>query len=132
MSFLNPKTRTVVVNEILSAAQAIAEKHGMSVNYTGGTYDDATFATKITFEFPDVAKQKAQQEGEQYGPMLGLPKDVIGMTYTHRGSTFKVVGLNPRRPKNSVELEEVGTGKKYKCAASYLKLQLGIKATDLR
>ena len=126
MSFLNPATREVVVAEIQLAAKAIAEKHGMTVRYAGGTYDEAEFTTKIAFEFPDASNAKAQREGELYAPMLGLPKDVIGKTYTSRGSTFKVVGLNPSRPKNSVQLEEVATGKKYKCSASYLKLQMGL------
>ena len=116
--------RKIIAAEMLAATQAIAEKYGLTAEQKGGSYDSTTFTPKFVFVLPAANAAKKEQEAALYGPMLGLPADIVGKTFHDGAKTFTVVGLNPSRPKNCVELKDQN-GVGFKCGAQYVLRRLG-------
>lgn len=92
---------------------------GGSISQTG------TLTLKIGFT-PGGAEGKAAADNSKaaiYAPMLGLPSDIMGRSFTSRGETFKVVSLKPERPKFPVTGERAD-GKLFKFAAEDVRRML--------
>jgi hypothetical protein len=51
----------------------------------------------------------------------GLKPEDFGSVITLQGTQFRLVGLNPRCPKNDVEIERVRDGKKFKCSSDAVR-----------
>lgn len=51
----------------------------------------------------------------------GLKPEDFGAVVTLQGTQFRLVGLNPSRPKNDVEIERVRDGKRFKCSSDAVR-----------
>lgn len=67
-------------------------------------------------------RDKAQWE--RYAPMYDLPADGFGKEITVRGDTFRVTGINTRRPKYPVSILRLRDGSTRKCGADFVKAAL--------
>lgn len=120
----------VIGDEIFAAMQAIASKHGLTVDRKGGRFDANEFTPKYTFGIiGDAADdtgitQAARAKWDQYAVMFGLQKDWLGKSFGSRTKTMTVVGINPRAPANCVMLRDQNN-KGFKAPADYIKRQLG-------
>jgi len=111
--------------ELLDAAKKIAEKHGIEVEYRGGSYDPATFSPKIRFTVPAAAAEDAKTNFERYASLYDVNPEWLGKTFFHGTKEFKVVGLDTSKPKNCMMLVEVFSGKKFKSPPGYVRRFLG-------
>lgn len=104
------------------ALEAVAERFGVTAKLGGGKYDPfgGTYAPKIEYAIPAIADKAAEQDAQLYG----LPEGSIGKTFTAKGRTFKVTGINPRARSMPVEAVEVATGKSYKFKVEGVKRAL--------
>ena len=121
-------TRKVISMELVEAAKVIAEKYGMTAEAAGGSYDFATYTTKIQFAIPAAVKEKEEATGTLYATAYGLPENVIGMTFKSNTKIFKVMAINPNRPKNPIDLEDQD-GQRFKCSIEHLKRSLQLPST---
>ncbi len=85
--------------DIAEALKAVADKHGVTVEVRGGTYDPSgSFKPKVVF----TAADHAQVEYERDASLLGLAPDSFGHTFKSGARTFTIAGLNLRARKRPV------------------------------
>jgi hypothetical protein len=114
---MDATTRRELTKELESAAKKIAEAHGFTAIYKGGSYDSATFMIRI--EFADAKQKKVQSQG--FARIVGLSEDIIGTSFRHKTKTFTVTALDPSKPKNCVILKDQN-GRGFKCSVAQYKM----------
>jgi hypothetical protein len=96
----NRNDRDALRNAIVEALEGVAKEHGLTVRVGGGTYSEYTFNPKVEFSCTTEAGAPA---GFAYdAELLGLPRDAWGKTFTQRGETYTIVGINLRARKYPV------------------------------
>jgi len=121
MSNFDAGTRRAIGHELELAIKKIAENYGFEARLKGGTYSDVSFIPKVEFYSLEAKKE----EGSSLAGLFGLPSNIIGKSYTSKSITYTVTGINPKRPKNCIELMG-DNGKSYKCSAENIKMMLKI------
>lgn len=104
----------------------LAAKHGFDVTKSRAKFTDSEFTLSLGCALKGVAPEKTVRGANlnYFGPLCGLPADLLGRTF--KGGTLrnmKVVGFNTRAPKNKIELERVD-GKRFKCSTVLVKLAI--------
>lgn len=105
-----------IMAECRDALGPIAEKYGLKLENKGRTFHPDSlpvllqFSVKQTSENGEVLDLDAQAF-LKYCQDFGFEKDDLGKEFNHRGDTFKIAGLQPRRPKFSLVAKNVRTGK---------------------
>ena len=94
------------------ALEAVAASFDMTVKVNGGRYDPTTgtFTPRVTFSQADTARIAF----EQLAVLFGFEKDDYGKEVRLGTGTFRIVGLNTRRQKYPVDLENIKTGSLHK------------------
>ena len=64
-----------------------------------------------------VAQTQEVRSFELYGEMYGLEKEDFGGTFTHRGDTFELCGLNMKAPKYPIQAKRLRDGRVYRFVA---------------
>lgn len=104
--------------DIAAALEAVAKKHGMTVELKGGSYDPTlgTYRPKVEFKSNDSDRV----EFERYAQMFGMKKEAFGHVFTDvRGNSYKVVGIRPSASKRPVLATSMTDGKTY-CFPGYV------------
>jgi len=108
-------------DDITAAIQSVAKKYGVSLQYGGGTYNEATATLKISAVVAN-SNGKIQTKGEadwkRYHNMFGLKANILGTKINYAGEQYKIVGLSPRSRRFPVLVERVSNGKRYKLPTS--------------
>lgn len=120
MSF-DQGTRRAISHELDLAIKKIGEKYGFEAKIKGGTYGDSTYSPKVEF----FSLEGKKEESQSVAGLFGLPSDIVGKVFKHKTITYTVTGINPKRPKNCVELMG-DNGKSYKATAEGLKAMMKI------
>ena len=111
--------------DIEEALGVIAEKYSMDLEYRGGTFSDTDYKPRATFTGKSTSgKTRAEAEWDLYHSMLGLKKEWLGEIISYQDSDQIIVGLDMKKFKYPVLLED-GNGKKYKASAENIKFRLG-------
>lgn len=128
---LTPRLCEKLQTEMLTACQKIADGYGLSVQDDG--VKDLDLRTGFAFGLrvgipqrdgsvfePQKAKFELLAEG------FGLKPQDYGREFSNGNATFRIVGIEPRRPKYPINVERVSDGRGYKFTpenvAMYLKL----------
>jgi len=108
--------------DLLKACQGVAETHGLAVE--GGEINDIdlrhgfniSFRVGIPMEDGAVySPEKAMFE--VLAPNFGLEPSDYGRTFKARGEMYRVVAINPNRPKYPISVERVSDGRGFKFPA---------------
>jgi hypothetical protein len=94
--------------EIAAAMAAIAEKHALTVENRGGTYDATTFTPRIKFSTTDAGATT----WNRWARLFDLPDDLVGKILRYGGDRYRITGLNPDAPKYPINVEREPDGKK--------------------
>lgn len=112
---LDTKTANLLQKEMTEALQGIALKHGVKITAAGGTINPnhVDVFLKFRVEVSDIgAKDTARkQEFDQYCELFGMKPEHFGATFTSRGQTYKISGLELRRRKFPIRAVEIASGK---------------------
>jgi len=132
MKKFDEQTLPIVRSDIEEALNAIAKKHGMTKLSIGTiTYDPdgSNFRTRLEGMLPLSAAQKdIEDEREQdLFEMLEMPRDSRGKEITIDNRKFRIIGVNPKRPKYPVLIEDSQTGRKGKTTAYTAICALGVQ-----
>lgn len=108
----------VIRKDIDDALKQVMEKHGIDLSIGNISFDAGRFTTRLT------AKVGVSEENKEMLkiPMFQVHGFNIGDTFKHNTKIMKVVGYNPRRPKNCVELEDQN-GKKFSASIETIKVK---------
>jgi hypothetical protein len=120
---IDRRTCEMLSKEMTAAMETVAAKYGLKLDSKGGSFTSATFAKKFEFKVisEDGVDVAAEKNFVAFASMYGLQPDWFGKTFVGNSrDEMKIIGLNTRRPKNPVLLENLTTGAKHKCAASYV------------
>jgi hypothetical protein len=106
--------------EVEQALQEVAERHGLTVDYRGGTYDPNTYKPRITLKSANAD----ESEFKMYASRYGLERSDFGREFVSKGRLFRITGVSPRSPKRPILCEEVDTGRRFKFTAAGVKAGL--------
>ena len=121
-----------VADEVNKALADVGKKLGISIAKTGGgSYRGNSFTFKVECalmgENGEVFNQKAE-DFKMYASSYGLKPTDLGKEFTTwDNKTFKIEGLNTRRPKFAVSAIRVSNGKGYKFPADQVKRLLALR-----
>ncbi len=103
--------------EAEQALQALAEKHGVNVRRTSGSFDSKNATLKFNVSVIDENGTVLTPEGESFkrnALQFGLqPADLFG-TFFVNGTQYRITGLKTRRPKFPISAERVSDGRAFK------------------
>ena len=104
---MDRKIAKIVQDEAAAALVAIAAKHGMTVRAHGGQLADISMVLKFEFKTADTAAiaDAEKAEFEACAAIFGLEAGDFGATFHANGQTYKVVGLNLKRRKYPIVVE---------------------------
>lgn len=107
------------VKRLKVSLQQVLDRAGKDLKYKF-TLGAGRFGTSASFKLecvPEGADSTAEQQFKRHCAAYGLKPTDLGKTFRSHGKTFKIVGLEPRRPKFPVIAEYLGTGTVYKFSA---------------
>ena len=117
-------TRIKDINaQIAKAIEKIAKKEKVAITFGNSTYSDIQYTRKMTVKtlaVSKVTKDAEKKQNELMAKRICLKACVIGKMIFVGGGEYKVIGYNPRSPKNCLKIEDPKTGKTYKCGARNL------------
>ena len=121
VTHINRAVCKILSEDIMDALEAVAERHGLTLDRKGGKYDDASFTLPVIFS---IAEFKTKQDNNDFlnnAAIFGVDPDWLDREFTtSSGKTLKIVGLNTRAPKNCIKLEDDG-GRSFKCSPEYVR-----------
>lgn len=119
----NKQTLKIMRQDIDSALEAVAKKHGVSFKLGNIRYTGSDFRTKLEC-FAGDASDAAQQAFERDAWRVGVKKTAFGQTFTQGNITYKITGINTRAKKYPIKAESMNRGKRYKFPVSSLPANL--------
>jgi len=100
--------------EVEAALKTVAERHGLTVAYAGGSFDASTYRPKITFAA--VSDTGRPADWDAWCHVYGFKPEDFGRAFKNAGNTFTVAGLDGNRPKYPV-IAVRADGKRFKFSA---------------
>lgn len=122
--------------ELLEACSAVADRHGLAVDDKGLNNIDLRWGFDMTFRvsipLPDGRTLDPEQlRFEALAAAFGLSPEDYGREFSTGRETFKVTGIDPRRPKYPISAERVPDRQGFKFTADQVALLLQTKMKDV-
>ena len=109
--------------ECEAALKAVAEKHGLTVQYHGGSLGVGSFTAKLEFAEND----REQKEFNEYCGLVDLlPSDYHAVVVVS-GKPHRLVGIRPSSYKMPFIFERVEDGARYSVARSVLSKIVAVR-----
>jgi len=126
---LTPELCDRLRRDMMKACLAVAENHGLTVE--GGELADIDLRNSFEIKFRVGIPQ---ENGEIYSadkamfevlaPHFGLEPSDHGRTFRSNDELFRIVAINPNRPKYPVSAERISDGKGFKFPAENVVMYL--------
>lgn len=126
---LTPGLCQRVHREMLQACREVAGKHGLAVEDRGLSNMDLRWgfeiALRVSIPLPDGSTLAPEQLlFEALAEAYGLSPSDYGREFTTGRETFRITGIDPRRPKYPVSVERVSDRQGYKFTSDQVALLL--------
>ena len=119
--------------ELETVLGALEDTHGLKATVGNAKYTSGSVTFQVTLAVVTEDGTVRSPEAEAYkafASMYGLPEDGLGKTYAdYTGRRFRVTGLNTRRGKYPVLVEDL-QGKRFKQTAEAVKAFLDREAAN--
>lgn len=112
------------MNQVL---KAIELQYGIQIHVGNASYSDneVTFKTKCnTIGQTGKPQTKEANQWKMYADLNGVGQFSVGDRITIQGEVFTIEGWNSRARKSPVMIQNINTGKNYKCPARVLEGKL--------
>ncbi len=113
----------------MKACISVAETHGLTVE--GGELSDIDLrhgfdiSFRVGIPMADGAIYSPDKAlFEVLAPHFGLEPSHYGRTFTTRGETFRIMAINPNRPKYPISVERVADARGFKFTAVNVAMYL--------
>lgn len=126
---LTPELCDRLRRDMMKACLAVAETHGLTVE--GGDLSDIDLRHSFEISFRVGIPQES---GEIYSPEkalfevlaphFGLEPEDHGRTFRSKDELFRIVAINPNRPKYPISAERVSDGRGFKFPAENVVMYL--------
>jgi hypothetical protein len=131
---LTPPICEKLRRDMMQACLKVAETHGLTVE--GGELSDIDLrhgfdiSFRVGIPMPDGAIYSLEKEMfKVFAPQFGLDPSDYGRTFRMRGDLYKIVSINPNRPKYPISAERVSDGRGFKMPAENVVMYLQNKGT---
>ena len=109
--------------DLAEAVKELESVYEIKIELGSISYNESSFKTRLTVT--NIGNNGIPESNAKdfplYAKMLAVPLDWMNKEFmTRNGEKLRIIGLNPRRPKNAVELEGVNDGKKYRASVAYV------------
>ena len=126
---LTPEMCDRLRRDMVKACLAVAETHGLTVERGELTDIDLRHSFKISFRvgIPQANGDIYSPEKaifEVLAPHFGLEPSDYGRTFRSKGELFRIVAINPKRPKYPISAERVSDGQGFKFPADNVVMYL--------
>ena len=117
-------------NDFADTVKALEAKYKVKIDLGTISYSETSFHSKMTVTESSLGENGTPVVSEAHfkkcAKMLDVPETWLNLEFTgSNGELLKIVGLNPRKPKNSVELVGVKSGRKYQASIQFVQSRLG-------
>lgn len=126
---LTPELCDRLRRDVLKACLSVAEDHGLTVE--GGELSDIdlrhgfNISLRVGIPMADGAIYSSDKAlFEVLAPHFGLEPSDYGRTFTTRGERFRIMSINPNRPKYPISVERVADGRGFKFAVENIAMYL--------
>jgi hypothetical protein len=126
---LTPELCDRLRRDMMKACLAVAETHGLTVE--GGELSDIDLRHSFEIGFRVGIPQKDgaiyspdKAMFEVLAPHFGLTPSDHGRTFRSKGELFRIVAINPNRPKYPISAERVSDGRGFKFPADNVAMYL--------
>ena len=126
---LTPELCVRLRRDLMKACLDVAETHGLTVE--GGDLSNVDlkhgFGIGFRVGIPmDDGTLYSQDKAlfEVLAPQFGLEASDYGRTFSKQGVRYRIVGINPNRPKYPISAERVADGSGFKFTAENVALYL--------
>lgn len=103
------------------AVKSVEEKHGVKIDIGGIRYRAYDFTTTMTVTKSDSGVDGKKEIFEQQCVSYGFSKDDYEREFTLDKKRFKLIGFNPKSPKNCCSIHCITDGNTYKCSAETVR-----------
>ena len=120
---ITTSTLKVFRTDFSEAVKELEAVYDVKIELGTISYNESSFKSRLTVTNigDNGMLESNSKDFPLYAKMLGVPSDWMNKEFmTRNGDKLRIIGLNPRRPKNAVELEGVNNGKKYKASIAYV------------
>jgi hypothetical protein len=109
----NKANARTLQEEALAALQAIAKRHGVSVNMAGGSVGALDFKARFSFRVTDAATVEENERARfsEFCHLFGLKAEHFGATFVSHQEPWTVVGIEPSRSKFPIRAKSQLSGK---------------------
>lgn len=109
-----------LAEDVQAAVQAVAKKHGLTLERAGGRFNPTEFTQKLKWTIGDKAAvtKQAKADWDMHCEVLGLKPEHFGKEVHCKGQAWRVCGLNPRRSRYPV-LAEDSNGQRLRLSVDY-------------
>ena len=110
-----------LAEELKIALQAVAKKHGLTLETAGGRFTPIEYTGKLKWTVGDksVVAARAKEQWDEGCRILGLKPSDFGREVHSRGQIWRVCGLNPRRSRYPILAQDIN-GRRLKLSVGYL------------
>jgi hypothetical protein len=133
---LTPGLCETLQHEMLEACRKVAADHGLLVEETGMTNVNLRWGFELGFRVsiplsdgsalnPEQLRFEALAEG------FGLSPDDCGREFNTGRESFRITGIEPRRPKYPISAKRVSDGQDFKFTAENVALLLQAAMKDV-
>lgn len=126
---LTPELCNRLRRDLLNACLTVAETHGLTVE--GGALSDIDLRHGFDIEFSvgiptaDGSLYSADKAlFEVMAEHFGLKPSDYGRTFRTGGEAFRIIAINPNRPKYPISVERIADGRGYKFTTENVALYL--------
>ena len=126
---LSPALYQRLSHEMLKACQDVAGRHGLMVEPKEIAAIDLRWgfdlALRVSIPLPDgTALDPERVRFEALAEAFGLSAEDYGRQFSTGRETFRLIGIDPRRPKYPISAERVPDGQGFKFTADQVVLLL--------
>lgn len=103
--------------------QAVFKKYGLTMESHRGVIGQGEIRLTINLKTGSAEDQEENERKkyEIYHRVLDVPADGFGKTFVgDNGDRFRIIGVQPKKPKNCVKLVRVRDGKRFQCSSHIL------------
>ena len=113
----------VLQEQMQAALQPLAEQLGLEIAIGGGRFTNGQASLRFECRPREVSEAVSRYNGTT-ARIYGLPEDVVGTQFSFRGTLYRVDGIDPSRPKKSIDLTRLRDGAKLRCAPNLVRAGL--------
>ncbi len=132
MKTLDRTTVKSIADDVMTALEAVAAKHGIKFSYKGGRFSSTNVTYKIeaaTIGDGGVVVTGERDAFTKHAELFGLKSEWLDKTFNQGGHVYTIVGLSTRKHKNPVMCKQASNGKTYIFPVDLIKLYMNLNKT---